>query len=206
MFLGWLWGGVWVGCRDLACSGGDRVRFTSIELVDNEGGNSIWPSQRTNGSIVASHIAENLSEGETMTTSRQSQHVTVSNPQGLYDPSGFGYSHVAEVTAGSRMVFIAGQGGEFEDGTHAEGYEAQVKQAFHNLLTALRSVGAEPKDVAKLTVYIVDNSAERLEAYGAELAVTWGEAPKPTCTVVGVPRLALDDMLFEVEAVAVLPS
>ncbi|MDR2189460.1 MAG: RidA family protein [Azonexus sp.] len=137
---------------------------------------------------------------------RQSAQLTLANPDGLYDPAGYGYSHVAQVAAASRLVYIAGQGGETEDGHYAEGFQAQVRQAFKNLLTALRSAGAGPKDVAKLTVYIVDHSEARLGIYGAELMVAWGETPKPACTLVPVPRLALDVMLFEIEAVAALPG
>ena len=33
-----------------------------------------------------------------------------------------------------------------------------------------------------------------------------GVGPNPACTLVPAPRLALDGMLFEVEAVAVLPA
>lgn len=140
-----------------------------------------------------------------MATFRQNDRLTISNPDGLYDPSGFGYSHVAEVSAGARLVFIAGQSGEQPDGTYVEGFKAQVAQAFHNLLTALHSAGAGVHDVAKLTVYIVDHTEDKLGVYGTEMAAVWGDVPAPTCTLVPVPRLALDAMLFEIEAVAVVP-
>jgi len=137
---------------------------------------------------------------------RQSEHLTVSNPDGLYDPSNFGYSHVAQVGAGARLVFIAGQGGEREDGSYPEDFAAQVKQAFRNLLTALAAAGAGPKDVANLRIYIVDHSEAKLGVYGAELMVAWGDVAKPAATLVPVPRLALDAMLFEIEAVAVVSA
>jgi hypothetical protein len=38
--------------------------------------------------------------------------LTLLNPAGLYDPAPNGYSHVALVAAGARLVYIAGQGGE----------------------------------------------------------------------------------------------
>jgi len=137
---------------------------------------------------------------------KQSTHLTISNPDGLYDPSPFGYSHVAQVDPGARLVFIAGQGGERADGSYPADFQAQVKQAFHNLLTALASVGAGPKDVASLRVYIVDHQEAKLGIYGAELMAAWADAAKPACTLVPVPRLALDSMLFEIEAVAVVPA
>ena len=39
---------------------------------------------------------------------------TLNNPAGLYDPAPNGYSHVASVAPGARLVFVAGQGGEDE--------------------------------------------------------------------------------------------
>jgi len=141
-----------------------------------------------------------------MSTFKQSAQLTVSNPAGLYDPSNFGYSHVAEVAAGSRLVFIAGQGGEREDGSYPDDFAAQVKQAFRNLLTALASAGAGPRDVASLRIYIVDHTEDKLGVYGAELMAAWGDTPKPAATLVPVPRLALDVMRFEIEAVAVVPA
>jgi enamine deaminase RidA (YjgF/YER057c/UK114 family) len=48
--------------------------------------------------------------------SAPSHPLTLSNPPGLYDPSANGYSHVAQVAADTRLVFIAGQGGETADG------------------------------------------------------------------------------------------
>ncbi|NBF10012.1 RidA family protein [Pseudomonas sp. Fl4BN1] len=128
----------------------------------------------------------------------------LSNPAGLYDPSANGYSHVAQVAAGARLVFIAGQGGENLDGSLPEDFTGQVRQALANLQTALHSVGAEVHQVAKLTVLIVDHSHERLAVFGSQLQQLWGDAPTPACTLIPVPRLALDGMLFEIEAIAAL--
>jgi enamine deaminase RidA (YjgF/YER057c/UK114 family) len=60
-------------------------------------------------------------------------------------------------------------------------------------------------DIAKLTVLVVDHTEESLKVFGSELELMLGGGPKPACTLIPVPRLALDGMLFEVEAVAVLP-
>lgn len=132
--------------------------------------------------------------------------LTLSNPPGLYDPSANGYSHVAQVAAGARLVFIAGQGGETVDGQLSADFAEQVRQALANLQTALHSVGAEVGQVAKLTVLIVDHSHARLEIFGRQLQQLWGDSPTPACTLIPVPRLALDGMLFEIEAVAALPA
>jgi enamine deaminase RidA (YjgF/YER057c/UK114 family) len=125
------------------------------------------------------------------------------NPAGLYDPTANGYSHVAAVAAGARLVFVAGQGGETEDGRLEPDFRNQVRQALRNLRTALTAAGAALGDIAKLTVLVVDHSAERLRIFGEELERALGAGPKPACTLIPVPRLALDGMLFEVEATAV---
>lgn len=128
------------------------------------------------------------------------------NPAGLYDPSANGYSHVAALAAGTRLVLIAGQGGENEAGNLEPDFRLQVRQALGNLRTALTAAGAGARDIAKLTVLVVDHSEERLQVFGSELERALGGGPKPACTLIPVPRLALDGMLFEVEAIAVLDA
>lgn len=128
------------------------------------------------------------------------------NPPGLYDPTPNGYSHVATVAAGARLVLLAGQGGENEAGELSPDFGTQVRQAFANLLTALAAAGAGPADIARLTVLIVDHTEARLHVLGEELERALGSGQKPACTLIPVPRLALDGMLFEVEATAVLAA
>ena len=128
--------------------------------------------------------------------------VTRTNPDGLYDPAPFGYSHLGEIPAGRRLVCVAGQGGERPDGTRDPGFAAQVAQALDNVVTALGAAGATPADVAKLIVLIVDHDEAKLPILGREFNRIFGDGLKPACTLIPVPRLALQDMLFEVEAVA----
>ncbi|HEX7984549.1 MAG TPA: RidA family protein [Duganella sp.] len=124
------------------------------------------------------------------------------NPPGLYDPRPNGYSHVVVAEAPARLIYIAGQGGENADGVLSEDFGTQVRQALDNLRTALNGAGAGLANVAKLTVLIVDHSEERLRIFGGALSAAWGDNPAPACTLIPVPRLALDGMLFEIEATA----
>ncbi|PTL75154.1 RidA family protein [Vitiosangium sp. GDMCC 1.1324] len=130
--------------------------------------------------------------------------LVLTNPKGLFDPSPYGFSHVAQVAPGTKLIYLAGQGGENESGQLQPDFRLQVRQAFSNIRTALKSVGADVGDVAKLTMLVVDHSEEKLRIIGPELDQAWNGGMKPTCTLIPVPRLALDGMLFEVEAVAVL--
>lgn len=130
--------------------------------------------------------------------------VQLINPLGLYDPTDNGYSHVAIATAPKRLIFVAGQGGENQHGELAPDFTGQVRQAIGNLQTALQGAGAELRDVVKLTVLVVDHDAERLSVLSGEVRRAWGTRPPPACTLIPVSRLALDGMLFEIEATAAL--
>jgi enamine deaminase RidA (YjgF/YER057c/UK114 family) len=128
------------------------------------------------------------------------------NPPGLYDPSKNGYTHIVIAPAPGTIVYISGQGGEDENGNLAiDDFASQVKQAFANLRTALAAAGASPEQVVKITVLIVNHDQSKLPILGAEVASMWGKQP-PACTLIPVPRLALDAMLFEIEATAVITT
>jgi len=125
------------------------------------------------------------------------------NPPRLYDPRSNGYSHVAVARSPARFIYVAGQGGEDASGALSPDFAAQVAQALCNLRTALAAAGAEPCDVVRLVVLVVDHSEARLAVLSRALTAAWGDEPPPTCTLIPVPRLALDGMLFEIEATAV---
>lgn len=128
---------------------------------------------------------------------------TIVNPETLYDPAPNGYSHAVIAEGGSRIAYIAGQGGERQDGTLPPEFAEQVAQAYRNLRSALDAVGAQPGQVTKITTYVVGYEQAMLETMTAQVKKTFGEA-LPAQTLVPVPRLALDGMLFEIDAVAVL--
>jgi enamine deaminase RidA (YjgF/YER057c/UK114 family) len=129
--------------------------------------------------------------------------LTIVNPQGLYDPAPNGYSHAVIASGGSRIAYIAGQGGEDSTGKLSPDFAVQVEQAYANLRTALEGIGAKPNQVVKLTTLVVDHDMSKLGVLTKNVKETFGEA-LPAQTLIPVPRLAVDGMLFEVEAVAVL--
>lgn len=128
----------------------------------------------------------------------------LSNPQGLYDPSQNGYSHVAQLQPQARLLYIAGQGGEDAQGKLSVEFAEQARQALVNLGTALRSRGAGFADVFKLTLLIVDHDEARLRLWVEALDQAWDGAMKPVCTLIPVPCLALSGMQIEIDAVAAL--
>ncbi len=127
------------------------------------------------------------------------------NPTGLYDPSTNGYTHAIVVPPGATMVYISGQGGEDENGNLANNFTAQLKQAFANLCVALSATGAGPEHVVKLTSLVVAHDESKVKLLASEVLEIWGKQT-PAHTLIPVPRLALDGMLFEVDAIAAIPS
>jgi len=84
---------------------------------------------------------------------------------------------------------------------------AQVEQAYLNVATALAAVGGSFDDVAKLTVYVVNWSGEKMAALGAgvERAARRLEVnPIKPVTLIPVAALGEPDLLVEIDAVAVL--
>lgn len=128
------------------------------------------------------------------------------NPAGLPQPEP--YRQVA-VATGSRTVFLAGQVARTAAGepVGAGDLAAQVEQAYLNVATALAAVGGSFDDVAKLTVYVVDWSGEKMAALGdgvGRAAARLGVDPVKPITLIPVAALAEPDLLVEVDATAVL--
>lgn len=137
----------------------------------------------------------------TATAANESE-LTLVNPPGLFDPTPFGYSQAVIARGGARIAYISGQGGADSTGAVSPDFAVQVEQAYANLRVALDGVGAKPSQVVKLTVFVVDHDQSKLGVLTQHVVETFGEA-LPSQSLVPVPRLALDGMLFEVEAVAV---
>ncbi|EKF17031.1 RidA family protein [Nitratireductor pacificus] len=125
------------------------------------------------------------------------------NPPHLHDPTPNGYS-TAVVTPGTgRLAFISGQGGQDRTGALSPDFGAQVRQAYDNLAAVIAALGASPDRVVKLTVYVVDHDMSKLGVLTKNVMRIFGGS-LPAQTLVPVPKLAIDPMLFEVEAVVLL--
>jgi Putative translation initiation inhibitor, yjgF family len=129
--------------------------------------------------------------------------LAIVNPPTLYDPTPNGYSTAVVTPPGARLAFISGQGGQDATGGLSPDFADQVKQAYANLAAALDGLGARPDQVAKLTVFVVDHDMSKLGVLTESVTAMFGAA-LPAQTLVPVPKLAVDGMLFEVEAVVVL--
>lgn len=129
--------------------------------------------------------------------------LTIVNPRNLYDPAPNGYSTAVVTSPGARIAYISGQGGQDSTGALSPDFAVQVGQAYANLRAALDGLGARPDQVAKLTIFVVDHDMSKLEVLTRNVKEMFGAA-LPAQTLVPVPKLAIEPMLFEVEAVVVL--
>lgn len=132
--------------------------------------------------------------------------VTLVNPDGLPKPDVYRQLSIA---TGSKLVFLAGQVARDAEGRRVgEGdLAAQVEQAYLNIGTALAEVGGSFDDVAKLTIYIVDWTPDKmplLEEGVTRAAAKLGFDPVKPITLLGVAALGEPDLLVEVEATAVI--
>src|SRR5712692_3072933 len=124
------------------------------------------------------------------------------NPPGLSKPAPGTYTHIVR---SGKLLFIAGQTGTNAEGkVVGPGMKEQVEQVYTNLLTALKSQGADLSHVVKTTTYVTSISDFRAPDVAAVRAKYVGQNP-PANTLVQIQQLADPAYKVEIEAVAVLP-
>ena len=132
--------------------------------------------------------------------------ITLVNPTGLPETDIY---HQVSVATGSKLIFIAGQVAWGADGATVgeRDLAAQVERCYLNVGTALAGVGASFADVAKLTVYVVDWTPDKMPQFldgVARASAKLGVTPVSPGTLIGVAALDVPEHLVEVEATAVL--
>lgn len=125
------------------------------------------------------------------------------NPPGILTPRG--YTHVVSVMGG-RTIYISGQ-----ISANAKGevvgkgdIKTQTTQVFENLRVALLAAGAGPKDVVKVSMFVVGLTNEHLPAIRGVRDAFFANLEPPASTLVGVTALAGPEWLIEIEAMAVV--
>ncbi|MGO3055314.1 RidA family protein [Halomonas sp.] len=125
------------------------------------------------------------------------------NPDALFDPTPYGYCHTVKAPPGGQLVYISGQfGGEGAANTLSDDFRHQTQATLNNLGRALKAHGLDYTNIMKITVLIVDHSAEKLAVWGEEMRHCWPMDKLPASTLIPVPQLALETMQIEVDAVA----
>ena len=124
------------------------------------------------------------------------------NPPTLSVPTG--YTHVVQVHSG-RTIYVAGQIAFDKSGNLVgkNDFGAQATQVFENLKLALSAAGATFDNLVKVTTFVTDMS--QIATLRAIRARYYGKNA-PASTLVQIGKLANEELMIEIEAIAVVPE
>lgn len=114
-------------------------------------------------------------------------------------PPAIGYARAIEVSGGTRTLHVSGQVPVDADGRCPEGFDAQCRLAWRNVLAQLTAADMSLANLVKVTIYLADrrfglaNRAIRQEVLGDHLIAS-------TVIISGIFDEA---WLLQIEAVAV---
>lgn len=114
-----------------------------------------------------------------------------------------GYNQGEVVTGAARRLIVAGQTSVDETGApqHPGDMRAQIALALENLKSVLSEADMGPANVVSLRIYATDVDAA-LKNFDL-LGMTFGpEGVAPPMSLLGVTRLAIAPLMFEIEAEA----
>lgn len=127
---------------------------------------------------------------------------TIITPPDVAAPAG-PYSHGVVSAGPGTWLHVAGQIGMDAQGRLQEGFEAQARQAWTNLVAVLAAAGMDVSHLVKVTTYLVDGAD--MAKLGPVRGAFLGTA-RPASTLVVAKALARPEWLFEVEATAFKPA
>ncbi|MCC7281702.1 MAG: RidA family protein [Acetobacteraceae bacterium] len=128
--------------------------------------------------------------------------IRFSNPEGAPKPVGR-YHMAAEVPPGMKLIAVSGQVGVGMDGNVVEDPAGQIAQAFANLVAVLKGLGAGPRDIVKINVFLTDPALIPLMREKRQAAL--GDAV-PASTLLIVAGLAAPAYKIEVECTAAVAA
>ncbi|PLR78346.1 enamine deaminase RidA [Bacillus sp. V3-13] len=110
------------------------------------------------------------------------------------------------------LIFVGGQISADENGkTIGVGdIEVQTRNVFENIRKVLNEAGADMKDIVKLNTYYVfdgdENEATEFWEKMTRVRMEYLADPGPAGTAIRISGFAFEDLLIEVEAIAVVPD
>ena len=124
---------------------------------------------------------------------------TLIRAKGLPEP----ISHYTDAVRAGNTIYVSGQGAIAEDGTLVGRGDVatQTRKVLDNMTLALAAAGATLDDVVKVTVYLA-NVDDRPKVN--EVRKEYFKDNKPASTLIEISRFAIEGMLIEIEAIAVV--
>lgn len=121
------------------------------------------------------------------------------NPKSVPQPAS-AYSQAIRHRAGASRLVISGQIGVTADGTVLDGLEAQVDQAFANLVAIVEAAGLKRGNIVKIVAYMVAGGDVAVYRQARDRLF---QGHRPASTYIVVAGLADPRFLFEIEGEAV---
>ncbi|MGG5791528.1 RidA family protein [Bacillus nitratireducens] len=123
------------------------------------------------------------------------------NPENM--PATFGYSHIVEVNNAKRTIYISGQVALNTDSqiVGIDDLATQTRQVFENIKSALETSELNFNDVVKLTFFLTDISQMAIVRDVRDQYIDTKNPP--ASSAVEVRKLINDNLLIEIEAIAV---
>ncbi|MGH6897169.1 MAG: RidA family protein [Geminicoccaceae bacterium] len=120
------------------------------------------------------------------------------NPKAVAPPFSR-YSHGVETPDNARWLHVSGQVGVTPEGKVADGAEAQIEQAWRNVLSVLEAADMGPRDLVKVTTFLV----ERADLPAARaIRERMLQGAEPASTLLFVAGLASPEWQVEIEVIA----
>lgn len=114
-----------------------------------------------------------------------------------------GYNQAEIIQGQTRQVICAGQTAVDENGApqHIGDMRGQIALALDNLETVLKSADMGLENIIRLGIYAtdVDEALKHFDLFGMRFGPTQSAPPM---TLLGVTRLAIPGLMFEIEATA----
>lgn len=128
------------------------------------------------------------------------------NPSTIVDTSSWGFTQVVVAPSNVKTVYISGQfSGDAEGNVLGKTVGKQAEIAFTYLRKAIEASGGKPEHVVKIQVFVAGHGEDKLHAISDQVSKLFGKH-LPASTLIPVDRLALDGMLFEIDATLAIPQ
>ncbi len=113
----------------------------------------------------------------------------------------FGYNQAEIVTGATQTLTIAGQTAMNAEGQpmHPGDMRAQIALTLENLQAVLKAAKMEITDITRLGIFTTDMDAT-MDNYDLIAATFAAQGALPPVTLLGVTRLALPPLMFEIDA------
>ena len=124
---------------------------------------------------------------------------TLIRAKGLSEP----ISHYSDAVRAGNTIYVSGQASLDANGNLVGPSDvvAQTRQTLENMKIVLAAAGATLDDVVKVTVYLA-NRDDRPKVNGVRKE--YFKANRPASTLIEISRFAIEGMLIEIEAIAVV--